>query len=132
MIVLDTHALLWWVQGDQHLLGAAAKPAIAVERSGGTILISSISVWELALLIAQGRIRLASELTTWLSQVGRVEGVRFVPIDNEIAVAANNLPGDLHRDPADRMIVATARRFDATLITGDRKLRIYPHVRTIW
>jgi PIN domain nuclease of toxin-antitoxin system len=132
MIVLDTHALVWWVQGDHHLLGPAAMPAIANERPGGTILISSISAWELALLIAEGRLSLGFDLAAWLGQVALVDSVRFVPIDNEIAVTANTLPGQMHRDPADRMIVATARRFDAALVSGDRKLRAYPHVRTIW
>lgn len=132
MIVLDTHALLWWVQGDRDLLGPAVMPAIRAERSGGAILVSSISSWELALLISYGRLRLASDLSAWLRQVGQVERLRFVSVDNDIAVAANNLPGDLHHDPADRIIVATARLHDAVLVTGDRKLLTYPHVRTIW
>ena len=132
MILLDTHALLWWVLGENQDLGRNAREAIAAERSGGEIAISSISAWEIALLVARGRLGLASDVDSWLATVARVDGVRFIPVDNAIAVASVNLPGELHRDPADRMIAATARHFDIALVTGDKKLRAYPYIRTIW
>src|SRR5574340_1068965 len=64
--------------------------------------------------------------------VGEIEAVRFVPVDNQVAVKSPELPGEFHKDPADRMIVATARRFAAPLVTADEKIRGYPHVKTIW
>ena len=132
MILLDTHTLLWWVQGRPGDLSRKAREAIAAERQAGEILVSSITAWEIALLVAYGRLGLSTDVQTWLVQVGNVDRLRFVSVDNTIAVAAVHLPGDFHRDPADRMIAATARHLDVALVTGDRKLRAYPHVRTIW
>lgn len=68
----------------------------------------------------------------WLAALGQIEAVRFVPVDNEIAVASTALPDEFHRDPADRIIVATARRHAAPLVTIDDKIRRYGHLRTIW
>lgn len=84
------------------------------------------------MLVAQGRIALSMDVAEWLSYVGNIEGVSFVPVDNEIAVKSTELPGEFHKDPADRLIVATARKFAAPLVTADEKIRTYPHVRTIW
>jgi PIN domain nuclease of toxin-antitoxin system len=64
--------------------------------------------------------------------VGQIESGLFVPVDNEIAVRSVELPGEIHKDPADRMIVATARKLAAPLVTADEKIQNYPHVRTIW
>jgi PIN domain nuclease of toxin-antitoxin system len=68
----------------------------------------------------------------WLAHVESIPELRFVPVDNAIALGAVNLPGHLHHDPADRLIVSTAISLGARLATGDRKLRAYPHVTTIW
>lgn len=132
MIVLDTHTLIWWASGETEQLSAAALQAIERELSDGQIFISSISAWELSMLVAQGRIALSMDVAEWLSYVGNIEGVSFVPVDNEIAVKSTELPGEFHKDPADRLIVATARKFAAPLVTADEKIRTYPHVRTIW
>ena len=72
------------------------------------------------------------DVAEWLSYVGSIEAVNFVPVDNEIAVKSTELPGDFHKDPADRLIVATARKLAAPLVTADEKIRAYQHVRTIW
>lgn len=132
MIVLDTHTLIWWASGETEQLSAAALQAIERELSDGQIFISSISAWELSMLVAKGRIALSMDVAEWLSYVGNIEGVSFVPVDNEIAVKSTELPGEFHKDPADRLIVATARKFAAPLVTADEKIRTYPHVRTIW
>jgi len=84
------------------------------------------------MLVARGRLGLAMDVTPWLAAVQEIEEVRFVPVDNEIAAQAVALPGLFHKDPADRMIVATARRFGSPLVTADEKILGYPHVRTIW
>ena len=84
------------------------------------------------MLIQRRRVVLAMELREWLKIVGQVPNVRFIPVDNAIAVDSESLPGEFHRDPADRMIVATARKFGATLVTMDEKIRTYPYVRTVW
>lgn len=131
MIVLDTHALLWWASGDAQLSTKAAR-AIKAELAGGQIVVSSISAWELALLVDRGRLALSVDIETWLATVGEIEAVRFVPVDNAIALKSVQLPGDFHKDPADRLIVATARQLAAPLITADEKIRAYAHVQTIW
>lgn len=132
MIVLDTHTLLWWASGDQAQLSAAAAQAIADELNGGRIIVSSISSWELAMLVAKGRVALSMDIEAWLSVVSQIEAVRFMPVDNEIAVKSVELPGEFHKDPADRIIVATARKLAVPLVTADDKIRGYPHVRTLW
>jgi len=132
MIVLDTHVLVWWANGETASLPAAARRAIAAELKGGRIAISSISAWELAMLVAHGRMALSVDTRQWLDLVGQIEAVEFVPVDNAIAIDSVELPGEFHRDPADRLIVATARKLGAPLVTADEKIRAYPHLRTIW
>jgi PIN domain nuclease of toxin-antitoxin system len=133
VIVLDTHALIWWASGHNEELSASALQAIENElEDGGQIFVSAISAWELAMLVAKGRVALSMDVAEWLSYVGSIEAVNFVPVDNEIAVKSTELPGDFHKDPADRLIVATARKLAAPLVTADEKIRAYQHVRTIW
>jgi PIN domain nuclease of toxin-antitoxin system len=131
MIVLDTHTLFWWVSGDP-LLSKKAKAAIEKEMDGGEIVISSITAWEISLLVERTRLYLTMDVASWIAKVAEIEAVRFVPVDVEIAMKSASLPGDFHKDPADRMIVATARKFAAPLITKDEKIRAYAHVKTIW
>lgn len=131
MIVLDTHALIWWVNGDP-LLSQPAADAIATELNGGDILVSSITAWEIAMLVARDRIALSMDVAEWLNVVNQIDAVRFVHVDNEIAVKSVELPGEFHKDPADRLIVTTARKFSAPVVTADEKIREYPHVKTIW
>ncbi|MHB1942827.1 MAG: type II toxin-antitoxin system VapC family toxin [Acidiferrobacteraceae bacterium] len=133
MIVLDTHALVWWVNGDSDL-STPAKAAIEkeIKKEDGIILVSSISAWEIAMLIQKGRLTLTTSIDDWLSTVREIDAVRFVPVDNEVAVQSTQLPGAFHPDPADRIIVALARHMSAPLVTADTRIRSYKHLRTIW
>jgi len=131
VIVLDTHTLVWWVTGDATLSKKAMK-AIEREQAGGAIIVSAISAWEIAMLVAHGRLVLAMDVSSWLATVAEIEGVRFLPVDVEIAAKSVELPGEFHKDPADRMIVATARKLAVPLVTKDDKILNYPHVKTIW
>ena len=132
MIVLDTHALIWWVNGDARL-APTAKTIIEDSLSGNSqVLVSAISAWELALLVQRGRIALAMEMDEWLRAVESIEGVSIVPVSAQMAVQSVNLPGEFHKDPADRMIVALARELNAPVITADEKIHRYPHVRWLW
>jgi len=131
VIVLDTHALVWWVSGDAEL-SANARAAIKKELNGGEIIVSSISAWEIAMLVAREKLVLTVDVDAWLAAVAEIEVVRFVPVNDEIAVKSVSLPGEFHKDPADRMIVATARILAIPLVTKDEKMRAYPHVKTIW
>lgn len=133
MIVLDTHTLLWWVNGDSQLSQHALE---AIEHEwqadDGEILISAISAWEMALLVEKGRLMLSMSIDDWLDTVEEIDGVHFVAIDAATAVESTRLPGEFHKDPADRMIVTLARHFNAELVTADEKITAYRHVRTIW
>ncbi len=131
MIVLDTHALVWWVAGDS-TLSKKAKAAIERELSGGEIIVSAISAWEIAMLVEREKLVLSMDVGSWLATVSGVGAVRFMPVDTEIAIKSVDLPGDFHKDPADRMIVATARKLAVPLVTKDEKIRSYAHVKTIW
>ena len=132
MIVLDTHTLLWWVNRDSDRLSNTAAKTISDQLKDGRICVSSITVWEIAHLVAHGRFTLGMALADWVAVAEDIPEVEFVPVDNIIAADSVTLPEPFHRDPADRFIVATARKLSAPLVTIDRKIRAYPHVQTIW
>ena len=116
MILADTNALIWFLSGDA-TLGLTARRLI---ENGDPPAISSISIWEVALSISRGRLKLDSTPTECYAGVLN-SGFREMPFTADIGIAAVALEG-LHRDPADRIIVATALKHDATLITADRRL----------
>lgn len=131
MIVLDTHTLIWWIDNPQKL-SIKAKKAIEKEKhKEKSILVSSMSVFEIFLLTKKDRLVLSGSPDAWLERIESLPSVKFVPIDNKIAAQSVNLPDFLNKDPADRMIVATAREYGATLITSDKKILNYKHVQTL-
>ena len=133
MIVLDTHALIWGVEGDGRL-GASASRLIEETVQTDRLGVSAITPWEVALLVERGRLRLGREVGGWIEDVLSLPGVSLVPIEPAIAIDSVRLPGDFHADPADRFIVATARHLDAPLLTADRKILNYSaagHVQTV-
>ena len=93
---------------------------------------SSISAWEIAMLVDLGRLQLNMDVEQWLDIVTEIDAVRFVAVSNRIAVKSVALPGDFHKDPVNRLIVTTARDIAASLVTADEKIRQYAHVATIW
>ena len=133
MIVLDTHALVWWVSDDDQLSSKAVK-AIKKELDDevGEIIVSSISTWEIALLVEKKRLKLTMDVDEWIQTVSMIDKVKFIPIDNQIAIQSVRLPGEFHPDPADRLITALARHLSAALITSDKKIRNYQYVKTVW
>ena len=131
MIVLDTHVWVWFISNPE-LLSTAAKKAIDISLKQKTIFISSISAWEVALLAAKKRLKLSIDVTDWISKSERLPFFQFIPVDNSVAVKSVNLPKPLHKDPADRLIIATAISIAAPVVTKDEKLLDYPHVKTIW
>jgi len=133
LIVLDTHAVLWWVNGDAKLSpNALAAIENEFRLDDGNILISAISAWEIALLVEKGRVTLSMGIDDWLDTVEEIDRVRIFPIDTATVVESTRLPGEFHKDPADRMIVALARHFNADLVTADEKINNYRHVKTVW
>jgi len=131
VIVLDTHVWVWFVSNPE-LLSKAAKKAIDASMEQKGIFISSISAWEVALLAAKKRLELSIDVTDWIGKSERLPFFQFLPVDNSVAVKSVNLPQPLHRDPADRIIIATAITIAAPVITKDEKLLGYPYVETIW
>lgn len=133
MIVLDTHTLVWWAAQDP-ALSTKGKKCIEEELTSadGLILVSSISAWEIALLVERGRLTLTMDVQDWLDTVSEIEALTFVPVDNHLAVQSVRLPGEFHADPADRLIVALARHHSASLVTADKKIRDYKHVKAVW
>lgn len=117
-VVLDTHALVWLVSGDDQLSAAARKRIEAAP----CVWVSAITVWEIGMLVARGRLQLTRDVQEWMDEVLALPGVRLAPVDAEVAIAATRLPGELHGDPADRIIVATARHLGAALVTADEKI----------
>ena len=132
MIVLDTHVLIWWVSGIEKLSQKASKVIATHESIDRSILISSITAWEITMLVEKGRLTLNMEVQAWLEEVGRIPAVAFVPVDNTIAVKSASLPGDFHKDPVDRLLVTLARKGSHPLVTADKKILGYKHVKSVW
>lgn len=131
MILLDTQVLLWWLHDPDHLSKPARSAVTRAERENA-IRVSAISVWEIALKNQIGKLALPMEVNAWFERARAYPGMTIEPMDPLDAISSTQLPGDFHKDPADRIIVATARRYGAPLVTSDVKILDYPHVRTIW
>jgi len=131
IVVLDTHIWIWWVS-DPSQLSKKAKQRIDEASASSSIYISSISVWEITLLVSRNRLKLAMNVEDWISRCEALPFLNFVPVDNLIARKANNLSNYKYRDPADRMIIATSITLGGTLITKDRKISEYPGVLSLW
>ena len=134
MIVLDTHVLIWAVDGERRL-GAHARAAIAAAEQADDIGVSAITPWEIALLAESGRLRLAREVGAWIAAALALPvRIRLIPLEPAIASDSVRLPDAFHADPADRFIVATARQYGAPLLTADYAILSYAaagHVQTI-
>lgn len=129
MILLDTHVLIWAV-ADSKRLSKAASSAIRRARRGDGLAVSAITAYEVAWHIASGRIQGYGTVET--SVLRFLEGVTMRPITPEIAALAAQFPEDYPRDPADRLIGATARAEGMTLVTRDERIRRSPLIRTVW
>lgn len=132
-LLLDTHVWIWLVNAEPGL-SMRVRRAISTSAVESRVLVSAISVWELGMLEAKGRIRLEQDCETWVRRALGLAGMRLVPVDDRVAIASTRLPGAFHGDPADRMLVATARVLDATLVTRDADILTYGrtgYVRTL-
>ena len=119
--LLDTHILLWW-HGDRGRLSPEQQGVIAAAGADSPLEVSDISLWEVATLYSLGRIRLTIPLREWLDKAVAAPLVRRHGISPAVAAELASLPDSFHRDPADRILVATARVLGATLLTRDRRI----------
>lgn len=126
MIVLDTHVWVWWVHQDDRL-STNTKPFIS-QHETRHIGVSAISCREVAKLVERGRLRLPMSTDQWLHAALAYPGVRLLELTPDIAADACSLPGAFHSDPADQIIVATARHHGSELVTMDQRILSYPHV----
>ncbi|MBI2327090.1 type II toxin-antitoxin system VapC family toxin [Candidatus Curtissbacteria bacterium] len=131
MIVLDTNALIYLVGNPEKLPQKAAKYINSEIKKNG-IHVSSMSIWEIYLLVKKGRLELSKDVDAWLEEVEQLKFINFVPVNNIIAAKSVQLSETVGRDPADRIIAATAVEMGATLITSDQRIRKYPHVQSVW
>jgi PIN domain nuclease of toxin-antitoxin system len=124
LLLLDSHVWLWLVAGSRDL-STEARDTINRAVAGGTLRIAAISLWEIALLASRGRIVLGKPIGLWLEEALADPGPAIDPLSPQIAIESSALPDAFHRDPADRLIVATARVANATLMTRDRRILDY-------
>jgi PIN domain nuclease of toxin-antitoxin system len=124
-LLLDTHYWIWFQFGISEQVPSRLRLAIQQAAGAGALLLSIISVWELGLLEAKGRIQLNAPCHAWVSDALATPGLALVPLTPEIAIDSTRLADSFHGDPADRIIVATARRMKARLLTRDQKMLDY-------
>jgi len=130
VIVLDTQCWIWWVMGNNTRLSNRQVRTISNHESD-QIGVSAISCWEVAKLVELRKFQLPVEVTEWVRAALQYPGISLLELTPEIAIESTRLPGSFHRDPADQIIVATARIFDCPLLTTDERIRSYPHVVTV-
>lgn len=131
MILLDTHVLLWWTNNAKQL-SPIARSAIEKERMTNELAISAISIWEVCMLVRSGDLTLRVDIETWLRDMMQIPFLQVISVDATIAKTAVYLPNWSHKDPADRIIVATALRLGVPLVTRDEKIRRSKLVRIVW
>ncbi len=131
MIVLDTHVLIWWLSNTSSLSPKARK-AIASESPRNGIVISAISALEITTLVRRDRLHLTVPADVWLADARSLPELHFEPVTADIAQLAGSFGEEMHGDPADRIIAATATVLNASLVTADTKLRAYKALDTIW
>jgi PIN domain nuclease of toxin-antitoxin system len=129
MIVLDTHIWVWWVHDAPRLTASQRKWLTENEAQG--LGVSVISCWEVAKLVAYKRLVLPCPVVDWFDQALAYPGILLLDLTPRIAIESTQLPGSFQRDPADQMIVATARVHDCSLLTADTEMLSYPHVKVL-
>lgn len=123
-LLLDTHAAIW-ITRNEPLAPRATEAVNAAHQAAGTVFVSAITAWEVGLLVARNRLKLLMTPQRWFARLLDVPGISLAELSPDILIASSFLPGEPPRDPADRILLATARDLGATLITRDRLLLKY-------
>jgi PIN domain nuclease of toxin-antitoxin system len=129
--LLDTHVWVWWNMQPRKLSGRVRALISAVERDD-ELLLSAISLWEFAKLIEKQRLVISCDPEEWIRVALEMPKLRLVPLSPSIAYRSTILPKPFHDDPADQIIVASAREENATILTSDERIRSYAHCRSVW
>lgn len=124
-LLLDTHVWLWYAEGVAKRLKPTVVSRIEDALLTNRLHVSVVSVWEIGLLVAKNRITLSAPVKDWVQQATAIPGLRLRPLDWPSAIESTLLPGTPHSDPADRLLIATARIGGYTLVTRDRKILDY-------
>lgn len=127
MIIIDTHIWIWWVTNSTSL--NKEHRSFLEKQKAGEIAINSISCWEVAKLVELGKLELNISVEQWLKEAIDYYNVTALPLDIPVIVESTRLPGNFHKDPADQLIVASARVLDIPLLTEDSKILKYPFVK---
>jgi PIN domain nuclease of toxin-antitoxin system len=121
-LLLDTHIVLWLDSGDKRLRSATLDLIEACWRRGGTVLVSAITSWEIALLVSLGRINLDLPADAWVERFADHPGIEVIPLTHRAASRAYRLDGLENRDPGDRLLIATAIERESPLVTYDARI----------
>lgn len=124
-LLLDSHVWLWYLEGAQRELSAAALELLRAANRARQLLVSDVSVWEVGTKVAKGRLRLALDVSMWVARAERAPGMTFLPLDRATLLLSTALPGEPHGDPADRMLIATALLQQCALVTADQTIMAY-------
>jgi PIN domain nuclease of toxin-antitoxin system len=128
VILIDTHILVWWTSNPEKLLPSHGELLGLPDQ---LIALSIISCWEIAKLVQHGRLEFDRPVLEWLNSALKLHNIEMLPLTPEIAVESTHLPDSFHRDPADQIIVATARVHKLPLMTQDSRIREYQHVLVV-
>ena len=129
--LLDTHVWIWWNMHPQKLSNRVRALVSAPDRYD-EMLLSAISLWEFAKLLEKGRLAISCDPVEWMNEALQMPKLRLVPLSPSIPYRSTTLPPPFHDDPADQIVVATARDENAAVLTSDARIRSYPHCRSIW
>jgi PIN domain nuclease of toxin-antitoxin system len=129
--LLDTHAWVWWVTEDRRL-SRPALGAIESAQAKDALWLSPISIWEVAKKVEKGQLVLDRPIDDWLDLATIHQGLQVADLARRVLVESCRLPAPFHGDPADQIIVGTARDRDATIVTKSQAIRAYGYVRSIW
>jgi len=133
-LLLDTHCWIWMQFGHWQEFSRVGRKLVEQSADEGILLVSVMSVWEVGMLEAKGRIQLYMPCAEWVERALKAPGVSLAPLTPEIALESSRLPGNLHKDPVDRILAATVRLANASLLTRDRNLLAYgekKHIRAV-
>ncbi len=123
--LLDTHVWVWLLTGNSRIKRSKVFDTIIDASKHSGLNISAISIWEIAMLEAKKRIILSSEINHWVEQALKAPGLKLIPLLPTISIDSSRLPGNFHGDPADRILIATARYLQCPIITADKKILNY-------